>query len=217
MKSPSRLHSTTTPLFLDTSAVINLIASDRIADVRKALGRPMVVEEAVFREVTRDPRDGSDGAPLMRRLSGQGVLKLASLDEAQTDTFFSLVGAPTPDDLGDGEAATIALAASNGGVVIDERKARRIIARDFPSISVFCSFDLLASNDVIAAFGIEGVRTSVKNALRIGRMRVLPEWRSFVQNLQGEPYASNARPNATAVETRILRERRSELRAASLP
>lgn len=194
MRSPSQLKPADTPLFLDTSVVINLVASRRIEDLRRALNRPFVVEEAVMGEMKRDPRDGSDGTLLMRKLTGDLVLKLTRLDDAQGEHFLRLVGALVPDDLGDGEAATIASALENGSAVIDERKARRIIARDFPALQTFCSLDLLCSEQAYLAMGTDGVHGAVTCALRDGRMRIPPEWRAFVANLTPE---SNAGPAIT--------------------
>ena len=136
-------------------------------------------------EVRRDPRDGSDGVALMRKLTGDGVLRMTRLDEAQNEHFFRLVGAPVPDDLGDGEAATIASAVGLGAVVLDERKARRIIARDLPSLTAYCSLDLLCAEQVYAALGAEAVLEAMRCALRDGRMRVPVDWRPFVTPLVG--------------------------------
>lgn len=183
MKSPSQLRPDTAPLFLDTSVVINLVASRRIEDLQRALGRPLMIEEAVMTEVRRDPRDGSDGIALMRKLTGDGVLRLTRLDDLQHEHFFRLVGAPVPDDLGDGEAAAIASAIDRGLVVLDERKARRIIARDFPRLTACCSLDLLCCEQVHSALGSAVVAEAVQNALRLGRMRVPVEWRAFVAHL----------------------------------
>src|SRR5580658_10211182 len=108
MKSPSRLKTSSATLFLDTSVVVNLIATRRIEDVCRAIDRPLVVEAAVMKEMYRDPRDGSDGVVLMRQLTAKNVLQETRLDDAQNGHFLRLVGAPVPDDLGDGEAATIA-------------------------------------------------------------------------------------------------------------
>lgn len=186
MKSPSQLKPGTTPLFLDTSVVINLVASRRIEEVRRVLNRPLVVEEAVMLEMKRNPRDQGDGVVLMPKLTGDGVLGLHRLDEVQSEHFFRLVAAPVPDDLGDGEAATIAASIGLGAVVLDDRKARRILRRDFPGLGGYCSLDLLCAEPVFAALGPPGVADAVRAALRDGRMRVPLDWRPFVDQMVGK-------------------------------
>jgi predicted nucleic acid-binding protein len=197
MKSPSKIESAETPLFLDTSVVINLIASRRMEDVRKALNRPFIVEEAVVLEMTRDPRDGGDGAALMRKLADGCVLKFARLNDAQAEQFIQLVGASVPDDLGDGEAATIACAIGNGPVVIDERKARRIIARDFVSLKTYCTLDLLCCKEVCDLIGSDAMFEAIGYALQDGRMRVPPEWKSFVSKFVKLPALVAGNPKST--------------------
>ena len=180
MKSPSRLQADSEPLFLDTSVVINLVASGRIAEFASAIARPLCIEEQVMREMKRDPRDGADGVLLMRRLTGEGILRLCVMNDAQLERFVDLVGAPSPDDLGDGEAATLAVGLPGGCVAIDEKKARRIAARDHAEVKVYCSLDLICSHEVTEALGDRGVADCVAAALKLGRMRVLPQWREYL-------------------------------------
>ena len=120
---------------------------------------------------------------LMRRLTGEGVLKLAAMDDVQLEHFVNLVGAPTPDDLGDGEAATLAIALPRGCVAIDEKKARRIAARDYDALRVYCSLDVFCCDIVADALGNRFIADSVASALALGRMRVPPGWRDYVRAL----------------------------------
>lgn len=180
MKSPSLLQADSEPLCLDTSVVINLVASGRIVEIASAIGRPLLVEEQVMREMKRDPRDGSDGVTLMRQLTGDGVLKMTAMNDAQLQQFVNLVGAPTPDDLGDGEAATLAIALPGGRVAIDEKKARRIAARDYAKLRVYCSLDLFCCSTVVERLGPRMAAECVASALTLGRMRVPAGWREYV-------------------------------------
>lgn len=181
MKSPSLLQIDSDPLYLDTSVVINLVASGRIVEIARAISRPLMVEERVMREVKRDPRDGVDGLLLMRRLTGEGVLKLAAMNDTQLERFVNLVGAPSPDDLGDGEAATLAIAMPSGCVAIDEKKARRIAARDHVALRLYCSLDIFCCGSVSDALGDRFVADCVASALAVGRMRVPLIWRDYVR------------------------------------
>lgn len=183
MKSPSLLQADSEPLCLDTSVVINLVASGRIVEIARAIQRPLLVEEQVMREMKRDPRDGSDGVKLMRRLTGEGVLKMTAMNDAQLEQFVNLVGAPTPDDLGDGEAATLAIALPGGCAAIDEKKARRIAGRDHKALRVYCSLDILCSEQIVDSLGDRTIAASVASALALGRMRVPVGWREHIRSL----------------------------------
>jgi predicted nucleic acid-binding protein len=110
---------------------------------------------------------------------------MSSLNEKQMEHFLRLVGAPSPDDLGDGEAATIVCSLEHGFAAIDERKALRIVARDYPKLSVFTTLDLLCSAQAFQHWGEEEVRRRVISALQIGRMRVPHPWKAWVQQLTG--------------------------------
>lgn len=179
MKSPSKLNNSTAPLFLDTSVVINLVAADCLPEVAHALDRPLVVTDYVVGEFVRDPRDGSDGQTVIKDYFAKRVLMLHPMTADQTERFVELVGAVPPDDLGDGEASTLACAQGHDAA-IDERKARRIAARDFPKTGIYLTLDLLTSPQVVAKLGLSRVAALIERARVIGRMRIAPEWRDWV-------------------------------------
>ncbi len=181
MQSPSKLDLSEAPLVLDTSVLINLIASNQIESVAAALVRPLFIEECVAKECSRDPRDGSSGRLLIDRLESAGVLRVIKLDEQETDRFIALVGATAPDDLGDGEAATLACALKRGCAAIDERKATRIAVRDFPDLRLFTSLDLFCSPNCFVRLGRDGVANAVQAAIQNGRMRVPHTWREWLR------------------------------------
>jgi len=181
MQSPSKLDLSETPLVLDTSVLINLIASNQIEAVAAALARPLLIEECVVIECCRDPRDGSDGRRLIATFADAGVLRVINLNEKETEQFIAFAGAPAPDDLGDGESATLACALERGYAVIDERKATRIAARDFPELRLISSLDLLCSSNSFAKLGEDGVAQAVQSAIKIGRMRVPHSWQEWLR------------------------------------
>jgi predicted nucleic acid-binding protein len=185
MQSPSQLSPGAAPIFLDTSVLINLIAASSIEEMGLVLVRPIWVESFVTSELRRDPRDGSEASGLLKQLVANGALQMSSLNEKQMEHFLRLVGAPSPDDLGDGEAATIVCSLEHGFAAIDERKALRIVARDYPKLSVFTTLDLLCSAQAFQHWGEEEVRRRVISALQIGRMRVPHPWKAWVQQLTG--------------------------------
>jgi len=185
MQSLSQLSPGASPIFLDTSVLINLIAADSIAEMGLALGRPLSVESFVVSELRRDPRDGSDPTGLLKQLVATGALSISTLGEKQMEHFIRLVGAPSPDDLGDGEAATIVCSLEHGFAAIDERKALRIVGRDYRKLCVLTTLDLLCSQQAFHHWGEEEIRKRVMSALQIGRMRVPYSWKPWVEKLTG--------------------------------
>ena len=184
-RSLSKLNSDGSPLFLDASVLINLVASNRAVEILEALDRPMIVEKAVCSEFKRDPRDGSDPKSIIDALVTSKRLKVVSLSSLQYEVFLNLTGAPPPDDIGDGEAATIACADGVGAVVIDERKALRIASKNFSHIPIYSSLDLLCAHCVFSALGRQAVAGAVRDAISKARMRVPYPWKNWVLDLVG--------------------------------
>lgn len=183
MKSLSKIEAGASPVFLDTSVVINLLAAGCMGTIQTALNRPLIIPEEVAGELTRDPRDNSSGRALLADLKQRECISIHQLTSEQSAHFFTLVSAESPDDLGDGEAATLACAINYGKAAIDERKARRIAARDHSNVMLFSSLDILCSAQSYQFYGAEAVEDMVRKAITIGRMRIPPEWRLFTASL----------------------------------
>ena len=126
--SPSRLNSDYNLLVVDASVAINLLGTGRSADLLRILDRKVLIDELALKEVTSDPFTKLPGRDAMEALVRSGLISPAQLSASAFETLFlGLTGASPPDDLGDGEAATIAQSFDIGAVpVIDERKATRI-------------------------------------------------------------------------------------------
>lgn len=158
-------------LVLDTSVWINLLATGYWLEIVGSLGRPCFVPSQVAAEIRRDPVTSqpypSPGWPLI------GKVKIEELDTNELLTFIDLVSAPMGDRLGDGEAAAIAMAVHrNLALVIDERKARRIIAGRWPDLPMLRSSELLRCPVVVSTLG-EGIATECfERACKFGRMHV---------------------------------------------
>jgi predicted nucleic acid-binding protein len=116
------------PLVLDACTVINLAACEGWKAILSAVGfhgvlAPAVAEEAIS-VADPDPEAPPDRIDL-RRLAEAGVLRVELLDEHETATWVALAG-----QLGDGEAASLALAEHRGWpLATDDRKARAMHAR----------------------------------------------------------------------------------------
>ncbi len=161
-------------LVLDTSVWLNLLATDAMEAILSGLAVPCYAPEQVVMEVRRHPASGvkyqTDDHPLRRASS---KVSLLSLEGKELDLFLEIVGAPTGDALGDGEAAVIAAAMSRGlDVVIDDKKARRILRERFSKLRIYWTVDLLQARSVIATLGRTLADECFEKACRLGRMHV---------------------------------------------
>ena len=161
-------------LVLDTSVWINLLATEAMAAILDALAVPCYAPEQVVAEVRRHPATGRTFPPEdhpLRQMSPR--VSILSLEGEELGLFLEIVGAPAGDALGDGEAAAIAVAASRGlDLVIDDRKARRILRERFSEVRTRWTVDLLLAHPVVAALGRPLVDECFAKALRSGRMHV---------------------------------------------
>lgn len=172
---------------LDASVFINLIATDCVADILGALPWPVQMEERALAEAFRDPRNGGSTEPVLRELGEAGLLSRVCLSGSSLDIFAQLTGAPAPDDLGDGEAATIALAHATGDIVAtDDGKATRICRETMPTIKVCTTIDMFRYRGVGRVLGAERLQQVVTAALSIARMRVPVAHRPWVAELLGD-------------------------------
>ena len=160
-------------LVLDTSICINLLATRRIWDVLACIGGQCAIPEQVLREVQRDPVSRAPFSIESHPLIGRLELEVVKLSGSAVANFFILVGGDSISNLGDGEAASIAVAVARGcAVALDERKARRIARERFPSLSVTCSIELLELPAVEMRLGKRVVSEAISDALSIGRMNI---------------------------------------------
>ena len=161
-------------LVLDTSVVINLLATEAMEPILVALGIPCHAPEQVVAEIKRHPITGAifsgKGHPLRQMTS---PVSIVSLEGKELDLFLDIVGRPAVDALGDGEAAAIAVAVTRGlDLVIDDRKARRILRQQFSQVRIYWTVDLLRAPQVLAALGRRQAEDCFAKAQRFGRMHV---------------------------------------------
>ena len=116
-----------------------------------------------------------------------GRVEIVRLGNDGMRHFDGLVSGPAADTLDDGEAATIAYALEHcATAIIDERKANKICAERFGTLSTGCTIDLLAHSEIETALGRKGLADGVFNALYYGRMRVPAGHVDWVVNLVGQ-------------------------------
>ena len=189
--TPSRLTPTHQDLVLDASALINLLGTGRSEIILRALNRTVKVDEIAFSEVTIDPFTMKSPAGVLSELRKLNLIEVVSMNKDAYEVFIGLTGADPPDDLGDGESATLAQAAScNCAAVIDERKATRIAGTQFASVALLNSLDLLAAPEMFQAHNRETVVEAIYHALHNARMRVRQTERAWIVALLGNDRAS---------------------------
>lgn len=189
----SRLDEADVILALDASVVINLLGTGMAAQIIGASRRKCVVERNAWREVTRDPLTGRSAAEPLGVLADVGLLERQEMDDDGTAVFLDLALAQPPEGLGDGEAATLAHAVTSGAsAVIDERKATRIGAVEFPELRLLSTLDLLSAGSVAAALGGAALADAVFSALIHARMGVPSRFRKWVVDLIGTDRAARS-------------------------
>lgn len=177
---------TSTGTVLDASVIINLLGSGIAERVLRSIPGRRIVVENTSREVVRHPLAPSSKADPVVPLVRAGLLEQVTLTAESLATFMGLVGAESPNDLGDGESAAIAVAQHlQLGVSLDDTKARRIVREQFPRLRLVSSVDLFALSEVAAELGGDLV-DAVFSALIHARMRVLPENEAWVLLLLGD-------------------------------
>lgn len=160
-------------LVLDTSVWINLLATEAIDAILGALAVPCHAPEQVLAEVRRHPVTGAALTTDNHPLCAVNAVSIVSLEGSELDLFLDIVAAPAGDGLGDGESAAIAVAVSrNLDLVIDDRKARRILRERFGQVRTYWTIDLLRARAVVDAVGSGEADTYFARAKRFGRMHV---------------------------------------------
>ncbi|MEQ1708953.1 MAG: hypothetical protein ABL864_11560 [Terricaulis sp.] len=175
MTPPKSIIDGASPLCIDASVAINLNATLLAERILIALPMPVLITRSALGELRVDHKNGRDDAALTSRLIGNGSLGEAVFNEDAEGHFLRLTVGDAAETLDDGEAATIAHAASTGAIsVLDERKATLLCARLFPRVRVVSSLDVLAHPAVEGFLGAKVLGDAVFAALNGARMRVPP-------------------------------------------
>lgn len=176
-------------VLLDACTLLNLYATGCLEEILTGLGyRVGVVEyvlqsEALFVErpdhVPPD-REQVDIVELIKR----GMIEVVEIsDEAEAELFLTLAA-----ELDDGEARTLAIAASRGlGVATDDRKVHRVAARDCPHVPLFRSLELFkqwADEDHIDAARVRELLLNIRDRANFIPGKHDPTvfwWRSLIE------------------------------------
>ena len=174
-------------LVLDASVLINLLATGNAGTILLALDVPLFVTEHVVREIERGTDNGRFGSGMLAPLIGNQVLMVQELAGPSLESFFEMVSGQTSETLGDGEAATLALAHSRGfSAAIDEKKATRIAVERFGMLKLVTTIDVLAYEPVQVSLGRELLASMTLQALRLARMQVRDHQFDWVIQLIGQ-------------------------------
>jgi hypothetical protein len=145
-------------VLLDACTLLNLYATSCLEEILAGLEHRFGVVEYVMRSealfierpdhVPPDREQVDVGALVERGLVE--IVEIAS--ESEAELFLQLA-----TELDDGEARTLAIAASRGwSVATDDRKAQRVAARECPQVTLFTSLELL--KEWVDANGIDAAR-----------------------------------------------------------
>lgn len=191
MSSSSFLTDPRVRLVADASAVINLNATARAAEIIKAAPNPFVVTENACIELEMGARNGHHDHRKLTELIDAGLIQRVRLGAADASIYESLIDGSAARTLDDGEAATIAYACQNGCIaLIDERKARTLCAVAFPDLYVASAAELLMHGVIAGAIGAQGQADALVNALTVACMRVPPEYLEKITALIGPERAA---------------------------
>lgn len=167
------LNDVLVPLILDTSVVINLNASGSAAQILAACPNRVIVPDIVVGELAIDSRTNRDDQSELATLVQANLLETASIPDDFQNLYHSIISGEFGMSLDDGEAATLTLAnATKSAAVLDERKARRLAAKEFATMSVAMSFDFFTHPTIWRNLDGDVLATALYRAVKIGRMRV---------------------------------------------
>lgn len=155
---------------LDACAVVNLWACRRMAEIVAVVEGRVAIAEVVRREAQYVLAGGSGPEALEREavdlvpLMASGALDLiATDDEDELLTFIDLT-----QQLGDGEAMTLAIALHRSGVIVtDDRKAIRV-ANEI-GVSILTSLDLVKRWAEVASIARPELRRTLGDMRERGR------------------------------------------------
>lgn len=174
MSCSSSLIEIMDPLVLDTSVLINLHACKYGEHILRAIPNDIVIPSIVARELEHETSQKNGEYKFLNSLVTDGIVTLANLTDAEYELFQTLTS--TSPSLDDGEAATIAVAATRHLFpIIDERKGRMRANTLMKKRTPGWSLDLFRHPTAITALGEQPAIEALYLALRDGRMRIPSE------------------------------------------
>lgn len=178
------------PLVLDTSVLINLHASMHGIRTLTALPNDVLVPKIVAIELEHETSKINGEHQFIQELIALKKIQIITLNDHELEIYTELLSA-TPS-LGDGEAATITIAACRNLLpVIDERKGRSKAQTYCADKIPGWSLDLFCHPKVVTTLGATDTIEALYLALREGRMRIHEDHCDYVVSLIGFQRALN--------------------------
>jgi predicted nucleic acid-binding protein len=175
----------------DTSFWISLIAGGRAIEIARAFDTLLHIPRIALGELERGREKGRQTAAAISELIRLGLVTVTELPATAEETYYSLIAGSARDTLGDGEAATLAIAIETGAVaIIDERKAISIAESRFPNLEIMTMTDLLLSDVLVSRLGKDEISNVLYAALQGARMRVPNRLLGMVCDLLGTERSS---------------------------
>jgi predicted nucleic acid-binding protein len=185
MPSSSSLIDDPQPLVLDTSVVINLHACSYGERILIAIPNDILVPKIVAGELEHETSRKNGEQSFLHGLAASGKVTLANMTDEEYELFHQLTSGPS--SLDDGEAATIAIAATRHFIpVIDEKKGRARASALIETLEPGWSLDLLRHPLVVASLGDQVAIDALYLALRHGRMRIPSDRAEYIIGLIGQ-------------------------------
>lgn len=187
MRQPPSLNDVDASFIVDASVIINLNASGYAPEIIRSHRAILLASDIVKSELGFDRKSGRDDGEMANGLVEQGLLKYLPFDDEAEKLFESLVSGEAGQTLDDGEAATLAIAATTNIIaVVDEQKAIRISTERFPGLTLVSTADLLLAMSVKTTIGRDLMADAVFNALVRARMSVPDRHYSSLVELLGD-------------------------------
>lgn len=167
----SSLTDDLTPLVLDTSVLINLHACSYGEQILTAIPNAITVSDIVVRELAHETSRVNGEHQFLENLLAQQKVRQVPLDDAGWAIFEKLT--TSSQSIGDGEAATIAIATTwSHRPVIDDAKGRKSAEVLIGERTAAWSLDLFVHPNVKKGLENNGYIEAIYLALREGRMRI---------------------------------------------
>ena len=174
-------------IVVDTSPLLNVIASGQPGQILAGVRSQVVVAEVTIREVRRNPRSGFNAGPLLDEMIARDLLTPIEFDNVAMELFFELVSGEYHTAIGDGEAGAIAVAIANAlPVVLDDQKAARAAKKSAAHLQIISSIDLFIAAQSQGTLPCAALSDALYDALVYARMRVPSANIKWVREVLGD-------------------------------
>ncbi len=134
-------------LILDACCIINFWASGHLLEILKSIPAQVAVTQVVLEEelqiLQRQQNEGDESAIQFETAIDREIIKIVDFDfdsDAETETFVNYLA----NNLGDGEAATFAIAFHRKwAIATDEKRAISFIQEEAPHLQIFSTPEII--------------------------------------------------------------------------